>query len=404
MLRVFLPGALRDDRADAWVRYAADGRVIDRGTDVPARWPADADTEVVLAADQVRIIALALPPMPRDRRRAAARYALEDQLATSADESSIAVADAHDGIVQAAVTSEALVSAIRRHLRRVHRIIPESALAPHVDGWTWCASAAPGGFVRRADGSTFATGGPPAAHDALPPELTAALGQAARARAAPPVVHVAFRCDASQLAHWSQASGVPFVAAPAWHWENATLAAFQAAPDFAGDDRAHETAANRASASRAFRPATILAALALIVQLFGLVFEWSWLNVENWRLSRALVDEAAAAQLPDAATPGAAVAAIARRNAELRHRAGQSALDDPLSLLARAAPSLRVLPPATLRSARYAGHAWTLELATLEPSALSRVTRTLAAAGVEAVSAPTPAGMRMRLSLGGTAR
>lgn len=403
MLRVFLPGSLRIDRADAWVRYAADGRIVDRGNDVPARWPADADTEVVLAADQLRLIAVALPPMPRDRLHAAARYALEDQLATSADESAIALADAPDGGVLAAVTSAALVNAIRTHTRRVHRIVPESALAPQQAGWTWCTSAAGGGFVRRADGSTFATGAPPAAGDALPPELMAALGQASRAHAAPSAVHVAFRSDPPQLAHWSQASGMPFVAAPDWHWENATPAAFRAAPDFFRDDR-RQTASTRATLAHAFRPAMILAALALIVHLCGLGLQWSWLEAQNWRLSHALVNEAAAAQLPAAATPAAAAAAIARRNADLRHRVAQSAPDDALPLLARAASSLRALPAGALRSARYAGDAWTLELGKLEPAALSRVTRTLSSAGVDAVAAQTAAGVRMRLSLAATTR
>ncbi|MFI4888383.1 MAG: type II secretion system protein GspL, partial [Burkholderiales bacterium] len=216
MLRVFLSGPPRVDDAATWVRYASDGRPIARGQD--ARWPDDADTEIVLAADRVRLIALTLPPMSQDRLHAAARYALEDQLATTAEESSLVVADAHNGSVLVAVTSAALVRAIETHGRRVSRIIPESALAPHDDGWTWCASDAGDGFVRRADGSAFAVGGAQAGADALPPELAAALAQSGRAAVAPASVHVAFRCDAHGLARWSQASGIPFVAAPAWHW------------------------------------------------------------------------------------------------------------------------------------------------------------------------------------------
>ncbi|MEO9135172.1 MAG: type II secretion system protein GspL [Casimicrobiaceae bacterium] len=404
MLRVFLSAPPQADGAEKWVRYTTDGRLIARGQDTALRWPDDAETEVVLAANQVRLIALALPPMPRDRLHAAARYALEDQLATTTDESSIAVANARNGSVLIAVTSGALVHAIATHGRRLHGIIPESALAPHDNGWTWCASDAGDGFVRRGDGSAFAVGGSPVQDDALPPELVAALAQTARTGPAPAAVHVLFPCNASQLARWSQSTSIPFAAAPAWHWERATPAAFTAAPNFLDSQQRNETVSKRSSLARALRPALVLAALALVLHLGALVFQWTWFNVENWRLARALVDEAAAAQLPDAATPSAAAVAITRQNAELRHRTAQSAPADALPLLARAASSLGELPPDALRSARYTDNAWTLELGKLDAEALSQLTRTLAAAGVDALAAPTAAGMRMRLSLAATAR
>jgi hypothetical protein len=85
MLRVFLAEPPTGDRADKWVRYAAGGHPIARGQDVAARWPADAHTEFVLAAAQVRLIALALPPMSHDRLRAAAGFLLESQLAAAPD-------------------------------------------------------------------------------------------------------------------------------------------------------------------------------------------------------------------------------------------------------------------------------------------------------------------------------
>ena len=401
MLRVFLAAPPRAEHAEQWVRYAADGRPAARGRDVPARWPVESSIEVVLAAGHVRLIALALPPMPRDRLRAAARFALEDQLATTADEASISIGEVQNGHVLVAVTSDVLVRAIAAHDRRVRRIVPESALAPHGDGWTWCVSEAGDGFVRRADGNAFAVG---VCDDALPPELVAALAQTARAGAPPAAVHVAFRSDASQLARWSQSTGVAFIAAPAWAWERASPATFAVAPDFLDTSQRSDRASTRSTYARAFRPALLLAALALVVHVGALAVQWTWLDVERWRLSRALIGEAAAAKLPDAATPGDAAAAIARQHAQLRHRAAQSAPADALPLLARAAPTLGVLPPGVLRSAHYADNAWTLELGKLDAAALSRTTRALADAGVDALAAPTAAGMRMRLSLAATAR
>jgi type II secretion system protein L len=403
MLRVFLPAPPRADRADRWVRYDAEGRAIAHGQDLPSQWPADPAIEAVLAADQVRLIALALPPMPRERLRGAVRYALEDQLATALDESSIAIAEPRHGTCAVAVASKALVHAIATDGRRIVRIVPESALAPHVDGWTWCASSAGDGFVRRNDGSAF-TVQAIASDGSLPSELAAALSQATRTQVAPPRVHIAFPVDTSRLDAWSQARGVPFVRAPAWQWEQASAAAFAGAPDLLRDATRRAADANGSSTVRSFRPALLLACAALALYVGGLVVEWTWLNVENWRLSHALVDTAAAAQLPDAASAPGAFHAIARQIAQLRHRALQSAPADALPLLARAAPALGALPSGALRSARYAGDAWTLELGNVDASALSLATRRLADAGVDALAAPTAGGTRMRLSLATTAR
>jgi type II secretion system protein L len=404
MLRIFVAGAPRADRPDPWVRHAGDGRPIAQGRDVPARRPGDADVEVVLAAGAVRLFALALPAMPRNRLRSAARFAIEDQLATAVEDSAIALSSARDGGVVAAVASQALVGAIVAQDRRVRRIVPEAALAPLGSGWTWCASGDGDTFVRRADGSAFAVGGASEAAPDVPGALAAALAQAARSGAPPPAVHVAFACDAARLAHWTQASGVPFVAAPAWRWQDAAPQAFAAAPDFleAGERDVRPT--TPVIDRRAWRPALVLAGAALVVHVVALASQWSWLHFENGRLGRALVDEAVRAGVTDATTPAAAAGAILRRNTDARHRAGQSAAADALPLLARAAPSLSTLPAGTLRSANYAGGAWTLELGKLDKATLERFTRSLAAAGVDALAASTSAGARVRVALAASAR
>ena len=400
MLRVFLAAPASADRAESWVRYGSDGHLAARGRDVPARWPSDASVEVVVAAAMVRVVALALPPMPRNRLPAAVRYALEDQMATSADDAAIAVAPADKGVIAAIATRQA-IDAIRASVARVARIVPESALAPRGDGWTWCASAADGGFVRRADGSAFAVGH--SEGDALPPELDAALAAAARGGSAPAAVYVARAANAQQLARWSQDAGVKFVAASAFRWDEAPAAAFASAPDFLATD-APASAPVAANAARAFRPALFIATAALALLVAGLLVERAWLAVEQWQASRALVQEAASARLPNASMPAAAAAAIARANAQARHRAGRAAPGDAVPLLARAAPVIATLPAGALKSATYANDAWTLELANVDAQSVSRVARALAQAGIDAVSAPTASGTRMRLTLGAGAQ
>ncbi|HKU85586.1 MAG TPA: hypothetical protein VJV77_04535, partial [Casimicrobiaceae bacterium] len=65
---------------------------------------------------------------------------------------------------------------------------------------------------------------------------------------------------------------------------------------------------------------------------------------------------------------------------------------------------IATLPAGALKSATYANEAWTLELANVDAQSVSRVARSLAHAGIDAVSATTASGVRMRLALGAVAK
>ena len=404
ILRVFLEGPPDHDRPVSWLRIDDGGRVLERGRATPAHWPATPQVEAVLAADAVRLVALRLPPMPPARLRAAAAYAIEDQLATPIDEAAVATGPQRDdGSLLAAVASGATVAAITAAIPRLARLLPESALAPLSDGWTWCASAAGGTFVRRSDGSTLVIG-EPAASGELPAELAAALVQAQRAGQAPQRVHVAFTHDAAGLARWSQASAVAFVAARAFRWDDAGGEAYAQAPDLLAREEPAPASAAAGATLRALRLPLAIAALALGLHVLALVVQWSWLSFDHWRTSRALVGLAAQAGLPGAASAPQAAQALARHHAGLLHRASKDAPADALPLLARAAPLIATLPPGTLKSATYADAAWTLELGATAAPALAGVLRSLADAGVDALAAPVASGTRMRLTLDPVAR
>jgi hypothetical protein len=196
---------------------------------------------------------------------------------------------------------------------------------------------------------------------------------------------------------------VKFVTTSPWRWDEAPATAFAAAPDFLATD-APASASAASNAVHAFRPALFIATAALALLAAGLLVERAWLAVEQWQASRALMQEAASARLPTASTPAAAAAAIAQANAQARHRAGRAASGDAVPLLARAAPVIATLPAGTLKSATYANDAWMLELASIDAQSVSRVARSLAHAGIDAVSAPTASGVRMRLALGAVAK
>lgn len=397
MLLVYVAEPPASTRATPWVRVDARGEAVARGEVRGAQWPHDDDTVVVLAASQARLVALDMPPMSRDRLERAVRLALDDAIASDADDTAIAIADPHDGKLLVALASRTTIDAIERAVPRV-RIVPEAALAPKLADWIWCRPAGGTPFVRRDDGSAF-TVSEPVVPAELPPEIGVALKQART----PPAIHCAFGCTANERAQWAAAGGATFVPAPPWRFEQASRAAIARAPDFARRT-GRETVAASSPSWRAFRPALILAGLALVVHLAGLASTRAWLAVENARLSRAIVDEAASLRDADATTPERAATAIARTAAERRHAAGLMAPSDALPLLARAAPVLRKLPAGTLRSAHYATDAWMLEFSTLDRESLSRVSRALADAGLDVLAAPVSGGTRMRVALASTAR
>ena len=65
--------------------------------------------------------------------------------------------------------------------------------------------------------------------------------------------------------------------------------------------------------------------------------------------------------------------------------------------LAQAAPALAALPPGTLRTARFSGGAWTLELGAIDEATLAAFDARLRAAGLSGVSARSPSGVRVRI-------
>jgi len=396
IVRVLLSEPPAANRAEAWVRCDDTGRVVERGHDTPDRWPPASRREAVLAAGLVRLIAIALPPMSPARLASAAAYALEDRLAATDTAAAIGVsAPRADRSVLAVVTAQATLDAVAAQTPRFARIVAEPALAPVNPGWTWCASGASGGFIRTADGGAFAVGAAPAA-GTLPAELVAALAQSVRNGDAPANVLVAQSCSDDLLAGWHASTGVAFVRGEPWRWDDAPAAAFDAAPDLL---RAPESAApSPGAALRLWKPAAAIALAALGLHVIATLAQWSWLRIDAWRDDERIVALARGAGATDVDSPDAALRALARRDAELRHRAGLPVVADAVPLLERAAPALAALPPAAVKSAKFADGAWTFELAALDDAARAMLDRRMQDDGLTALQARTGAGYRMRVT------
>jgi hypothetical protein len=409
-LRVLLSAAPEVGRADAWALFDANDSLLQSGRDTPADWP-DADSqEAVLAASTLRIVGLRLPPMPADRVAAAASYALEDQVAGPAEEQHIAVSpQSSDGSVEAIITSRELVASLAASFDRV---LAEPALAPRPNEgrWHWYASAAGGGFVRRPDGSAFATGD----QEGVPVELTLALDHAIRAGRGPGEVAVALPTDTAMQAVFARQAETTFVSIAPWRWDAAGSADFANASDLLQGEFARATPNAGRRPIRELSVAALVAATAISLHIIASIGQWAILRVEDWRANSALaslardmggmagagesVGSVGSVGISGGGASGHPAGAIARRYADERHRAGMNAPSDALPLLALAAPALAALPAGMLRTATYADGHWTFDLAKPDGNTVARVEKQLASAGLNTLQATNASGARLRVS------
>ena len=402
-LRVLVAAAGALDAGVPWALYDDAGAGVATGHDAPARWPPADALEIVVGAALVRLASIALPPVAPARLAAAAAFALEDRIAGATRDQWLVPAPRRvRGRVVVAIVGRAQLDAIRGWASaaaalRVTRVIAEPELVPVDADARWCVPDAPEcgtGFLRMPDGSAFPIDRR-APDGALPAELALAL--AAREGEPPVRVRVDADADDAALARWQGESGVAFVRGQPWRWHAAGRDAFAQATNLLQGEMAGEPAA--APRRPSFAAALWLLGAAIALHALATLGDWAWWRIDAWRIARAWTALATAAGVdPTAAsTPAAARAAIAERYAAARHEQGLTAPNDALPLLARAAPALAALPPATLKSAVYADNHWTLDLQRTDPAALRELEVRLARAGAAAIVAPSATGARLRI-------
>ena len=160
-LRVRVAAPTVPSRPDPWALFDAAGACMRTGVDRPDAWPSASSVEFVLAASQLRIVSIKLPPMPSSRVAGAAGFALEDQLAGPVSTQHLAAsAQAPDGYVRVVVVARSRLAGIADTRFGDARILAEPDLASPIAGWRWCVAEDAEGFVRRTDGSAFPVEGP----------------------------------------------------------------------------------------------------------------------------------------------------------------------------------------------------------------------------------------------------
>ena len=398
-LRVLVAAPPSANRADTWALFDAAGVCVRTGVDRPGAWPVADSLEFVVAATQVRIASVALPPMHASRVAAAAGFALDDQLAGPAGAQQLAVSrQGPDGRVRVVIIARSLLADIAASRAGIARIIAEPDLAVPLVGWRWCAAeGGDSGFVRLPDGSAFPVGAP-SPDGGPPPELALALAQAGRKASLPADVRVDGAFADPSLAAWRRAAGVAFVHGTPWRWHAAPAAAFADAVDLQPGAASAGSASPHRFPAGIFAPALWLAGAALGLHIAATTGEWAALKYGAWREAREWTTLARSAGVaPDvAAEPVSARAALASRYAELRHANGLPAPDDGLPLLARAAPALAALPPGAVKSATYSSGHWTLDLARADAATIRDLDARMRDAGLPVLVATSPTGARLR--------
>ena len=405
-LRVLVEAPPDAGRAAEWATFDSTNRILRRGKDRPSAWPAADRREAVIAAAHGRLATVTVPPLPPARANAAARFALEDQLADAPEASHVGLASqAPDGSVRTAIVADdwmrAFAAASKRCGLEWDRAVLECDLATSAPGvWRWCAASVnEAGFVRTDNGATIGVG--PANADAPPGELLLAL--AASGDRAPANVRVdAAGASPALLANARKETRVEFVAGAAWRWTDAPPAAFAGAIDLLTGDYGARPRGDPVDFVRLLRPALWVAAAAIGVAIVASVGEWAWLRWQSASIEREM-EAIAKSAVPDYSAENAGAvgpaAALQRRERELKHRAGLAARDDLVPLLARAAPALATLPPGALRGVAYGDGHLVLELQKLDAAQTSRIQRELQQTGLTAIAAPTASGARLRVGL-----
>jgi type II secretion system protein L len=400
-LRVYLDSAPDPARDADWALFDDANRLVRRGRAALAAWPSADRREAVIDAAHGRVATVKLPPLPPARVQSAASFALEEQLAGTPEESHVAPGrQAADGSLRVAIVGaewmRAFQAGSKRSVIRWHRVLLESDLArPPAGGWCWCAeSLARAGFIRTDDGSTIAVG--PSHAAALPEEIALALAGSGHR---PRLVRVDIAGAQTLLERAQTQTGIEFAAGTPWSWSGADAAAFESAIDLQAGAFDVASVAPRIDLTRLFRPTLWIAGAALAIYALAGVGEWLALQ---WQLRSLDSEISALAQVaaPDSA-PGdvGPAAAIARRDGELRHRAGLAAGNDLLPLLARASPAMSALPGGAIRSLHYADGHVVFELQKLDPSQTTLLQRELQRQGLVAIAVPVANGARLRIGL-----
>ena len=272
----------------SWALLNHDATLAREGEGLIGELPKAQQVTAVVAASRVLLTAAKLPARGARRVRGALAYAIEDQL-TSDPESVHAVAGPAlpDGRQSIAAIDRAwlrtLLAALESAGAQPQSVTVETCVAPRARGEWSVVLRGGAGFVRTDDASGMALDD--AGDGAAPPLLRLALEHAQSAGSAPEKI-VVRSGEALDLQAWERELGVSCKAAPSWRaWHVSGRSVIELLQgEFTPES-------GLLALWPRLRPAAILVAAAVTIEIVGVFAQWGTLRYEKAQLEARMSEQ-----------------------------------------------------------------------------------------------------------------
>lgn len=376
----------------AWTLVRPDGTPASEGESLIAGLPSARRTTLVVAASRVLLANATLPSRGARRIRGALAYLVEDQLTSDPESVHAIAAGAPRGKLQSIAVIErewlqGLIASFEAAGIRPDSVTAETCLPPIADREWTLVLRDDGGFLRTGEAAGMSFDG--ALDGAVPDVLRLALDAARGAGSAP--LRIVIRADSPpDVNAWVRELGVPCEAAGPWRpWQCVGRPSIE----FLQGDFARTSGALSRLWPR-LRPAALLAASAVAIEVAGTFCHWGVLRYEKAQLEARMNDQFRAA-FPQAQAIVDPALQMRRNLQAARAAAGVPFEGDFLPLLANAA---RANPGArwNVKTVGYEAGRLRLDLVLADraeaDSMLKRFDQESVAVGLEAASPKGPGG------------
>jgi general secretion pathway protein L len=362
-----------------WVIIADTDCAVAREGETPlSDLPQASRVEIILPAGRVFLTTVNLPARALRRMRHALAYAIEDQLTSDAESVHAVLGPAVGGGRRAIAAIDKfwlrnLIVALENAGVRPHALNVETCLLPrNADEWT-VALEGSSGFVRTGDAAGMALD----QVENPPPVLRLALEDARQAATVPQriVIHAQPPFDPER---WSSVLGVPCLAADPWRpWREPGPAVIDLLQgEFA-------TASGLPKLWVRLRPAVILLALAMAIEVVGVFAHWGALRHEKYRLESQM-EQTFRKAFPQAQAVVDPALQMSRNLEVVRAAGGIAQASDFLSLVGKAARHYPGTASPQLKAIAYDAGRLTLDVALADRRQAESLLRGFGADGLDA--------------------
>ena len=357
---------------------------------------------LILAASRVLLTQVQLPAVGQNKLRELLAFAVEDKLLAEPDQvHTVAGARSANGETPVAIIDKhwlrQQLAYLRQHSLRADQMLAETLLpAWQAESWSMVWNGQ-GGFVRLGLHAGIVVDG--GDQQTPPMALMLALEEARAKQSAPQrlLLHAAAGCSASA---WSQALALPIEDRGPWSWQNADATAAAQLNLLQGE---FAPARKPQAWLQHWRPALALLGLIAAVHIGATLVDWARLKHEQSRLQQSMTSHFKQA-FPEAKSIVDPALQMRRNLVDLQRTRGVPDSADLLLLLAQAAPSLQ---PGQLQTLQYEQDKLQLDLLLTDATQLETLRaqfRALPIHSTMSAAQTTPAGLQLRLTLGGAAK